>query len=112
MVADANNNRDDTRYAVDIRVFVSVIVIAMAVSFGVGVGLGPTSTAPIVAVPAATPLPPVTSVQVAEAKDFSPEEDLHEPAGQVSWRRRICLCFLGSAYAMLQNSCRTIVGAL
>ncbi|KAG7357242.1 spermidine synthase [Nitzschia inconspicua] len=84
MVAEANHrHHDDTaRYAVDIRVFVSVIVIAMAISFGIGVGLGPTATAPIAAVPAATPLPPVTSVQVAEANDFDPDEDLHEPAGQ------------------------------
>jgi hypothetical protein len=84
MVAEANIRRDDSRYAVDIRVFVTLIVIAMAISFGVGVGLGPTSTAPIAAFPAATPLPPVTSVQVAEAGDFPVDEILHEPAGQVS----------------------------
>jgi hypothetical protein len=84
MVAEANNRRDDTRYAVDIRVFVTVIVIAMAVSFGVGVGLGPTPTSPVAPVPAVTPLPPVTSVQVAEAGEFPIDEVLHEPAGQVS----------------------------
>jgi hypothetical protein len=84
MTDATNRHRDDTRYAVDIRVFVIVIVISMALSFGIGVGLGPASTVPISAVPASTPLPPVTSVQVAEAEDFVPDDDLHEPAGQVS----------------------------
>jgi hypothetical protein len=83
---------DDTRYAVDIRVFVSVIVIAMAVSFGVGVGLGPNGNlASLTAEPTsltsstAPKLPPVTSVRVAEADDFSSDkhDELHEPAGQV-----------------------------
>jgi hypothetical protein len=100
MAVDNNNNNnhphhtddDDTRYAVDIRVFVSVIVIAMAVSFGVGVGLGPNGNlASLTAEPTtlssatAPKLPPVTSVQVAEADDFSSDkhDELHEPAGQV-----------------------------
>jgi hypothetical protein len=86
-------NNDDTRYAVDIRVFVTVIVIAMAVSFGVGVGLGPAGGhAEVVLmngnVPAITPLPPVTSVQVAESVDFPPDDNLHEPAGQVRITKR------------------------
>ena len=81
-MVERNNN--DTRYAVDIRVFVTVIVVAMAVSFGIGVGLGPSGgRAEVMTVPAATPLPPVTSVQVAESGDFPPDDDLHEPAGQV-----------------------------
>ena len=88
---DDNDDDDDTRYAVDIRVFVSVIVIAMAVSFGVGVGLGPNGslasfeTVQTSTTPSLAKLPPVTSVQVAEADDFSSDkhDDLHEPAGQV-----------------------------
>ncbi|KAL3922834.1 MAG: hypothetical protein SGILL_001989 [Bacillariaceae sp.] len=78
-------NNDDTRYAVDIRVFVTVIVISMAVSFGIGVGLGPASQSAVSvgpSGPAVTPLPDVTSVQVAESGDFPSDGDLHEPAGQ------------------------------
>jgi S-adenosylmethionine decarboxylase proenzyme len=96
VVADNNNNNhrddddNDPRYAVDIRVFVSVIVIAMAVSFGVGVGLGPNGNLLTMSGPTGTSftnhpqLPPVTSVQVAEADDFSSDkhDELHEPAGQ------------------------------
>ena len=96
MVERSNN---DTRYAVDIRVFVTVIVVAMAVSFGIGVGLGPSGgRAEVMTVPAATPLPPVTSVQVAESGDFPPDDDLHEPAGQV---RCVVLCpFWNEQFAM------------
>jgi hypothetical protein len=94
--SSAHRRGEDTRYAVDIRVFVSVIVIAMAVSFGVGVGLGPngqiatTTTAntnhPAMMIAPSPALPPVTSVKVTEADavyDPNDHSDLHEPAGQV-----------------------------
>mmetsp|Transcript_26461 Transcript_26461/g.49397 ORF Transcript_26461/g.49397 Transcript_26461/m.49397 type:complete len:761 (-) Transcript_26461:139-2421(-) len=88
-MVDRQHQQDDTRYAVDIRVFVSVIVIAMAVSFGVGVGLGPSNgSMNVVGItkPSPAPLPSVTSVQVAEPETIVASgvdiQDLHEPAGQ------------------------------
>jgi S-adenosylmethionine decarboxylase proenzyme len=72
----AEQQRQDVRYAIDIRVFVVVIVMAMAISFGVGVGMGPTAEELM--------LPKVTSVHLEPPA--LPEgvgaEDLHEPAGQ------------------------------
>jgi hypothetical protein len=74
----AEEQRQDHRYAIDIRVFVVVIVTAMAISFGIGVGLGPTAEELM--------LPKVTSVHMEQPPGL-PEgvgnEDLHEPAGQV-----------------------------
>jgi hypothetical protein len=39
-----NQQRQDVRYTIDIRVFIVAVVMAgaMAISFGVGVGMGPT----------------------------------------------------------------------
>jgi hypothetical protein len=78
----AEQQRQDVRYAIDIRVFVVVIVMAMAISFGVGVGMGPTAEELM--------LPKVTSVHLEPPA--LPEgvgaDDLHEPAGQVRHSRR------------------------
>lgn len=88
----------DGRYTVDIRVFILMIVAAMAVSFGVGVSMGPTasdllqaslsktsSSAGAGSAASTTGLPEVTSVQMSAPLGVPGSDDLHEPAGQVSF---------------------------
>lgn len=99
----ANNNNDDnndkdSRYTVDIRVFLAVIVASMSISFAIGVGMGPlaattttTTTTGTTAMMGGVLLPKVTSVDLSTphskpAAGGITQGDLHEPAGQVRSR--------------------------
>jgi hypothetical protein len=76
-----NNDNNDKKFTIDIRVFLAVIVTSMTISFGLGVGIigGGGVQTPI-------ELPKVTSVMVQDAATAAAGaagDELHEPAGQV-----------------------------